>query len=146
MKSTSCEMYQYLETPLKIVGKTFRDFFSIFFSENLMFRMFWAALALNMHKTKYSGARDLSIDKVSALCDPWYSKKCKNENLKKSAKKNVFCSCCLISEEQCQNGCQLQIPFSFQLQMHILSALYDPWRSFYDAATYPTLDCFWFCM
>ena len=39
------------------------------------FRIYLATLAPNMHKTKCRGARDLSVVKVSALCDPWCSKK-----------------------------------------------------------------------
>ena len=82
--------------------------------------MFLAALAINMHKTKYRGARDLSIDKVSAPYDAWRSKNVEKLKMSKNLQKtDVFCLFCLIFEEQRKNGCQRWIPSSFWLQIHI---------------------------
>ena len=45
------------------------------FDEIVDISIFLAALAPYMHETKCRGARDLLVVKVSALYDPWPSKK-----------------------------------------------------------------------
>jgi hypothetical protein len=57
--------------------------------EKLILCFLLATLAPNMDKTKCRGARDLSVVKVSALYDPWRSKKHRKTTIAKIVKISI---------------------------------------------------------